>query len=184
MQILKHFQTITMHRHAVIRHCFRAGIRWQGLRHDLSKYSPAEFWTAAKYYQGNRSPNDREREDKGYSAVWMHHKGRNRHHHEYWNDYDLVTHQPHPVKMPLRFVVEMFCDRVAACKIYQKENYTDASPWNYFLRIQGKGMMHPETEALLAQLLQLLRDQGEKAAFHYIRHELLPKGDYGESAKK
>ena len=76
MHIWKHFQTITRHRHAVLRHCFRAGIGLQGLTHDLSKYSPAEFWTAAKYYQGDRSPNDREREEKGYSAVWMHHKGR------------------------------------------------------------------------------------------------------------
>ena len=38
-----HLSTITRHRHKVIAHCARAGILWQGLRHDLSKYSPTEF---------------------------------------------------------------------------------------------------------------------------------------------
>lgn len=183
MHIWKHFQTITRHRHAVLRHCFRAGIGLQGLTHDLSKYSPAEFWTAAKYYQGDRSPNDREREEKGYSAVWMHHKGRNRHHYEYWTDYSLQTRRPAPVKMPLRYVVEMFCDRVAACKIYQGPRYTAESPWNYFLRIRGQGLMHPETEALLETLLQMLRDKGEAETFRYIRTQLLHRGSYGAAQK-
>ena len=83
-----HFRTITKHRHQVIRHCARAGIFWQGLGHDLTKYCPEEFWVGAKYYQGTRSPNEREREEYGYSKAWMHHKGRNKHHFEYWTDYD------------------------------------------------------------------------------------------------
>ena len=33
-----HFSTVTRHRHLVIAHCAKAGILWQGLRHDLSKY--------------------------------------------------------------------------------------------------------------------------------------------------
>ena len=57
-----HFATITRHRHRVIAHCFRVGIGWQGLFHDLSKYSPTEFIPGARYYQGTRSPNERERE--------------------------------------------------------------------------------------------------------------------------
>ena len=80
----KHFCTITRHRHQVIRNCYHAGILWQGLRHDLSKYSPTEFIPGAKYYQGNRSPNAEEREVNGYSVAWMHHQGRNKHHFEYW----------------------------------------------------------------------------------------------------
>lgn len=83
----KHFCTITRHRHQVIRHCRKAGILWQGLRHDLSKYTPTEFIPGARYYIGTRSPNEGERQDKGYSLAWMHHKGRNRHHFEYWTDY-------------------------------------------------------------------------------------------------
>lgn len=40
---IKHFITITKHRHRVMLHCFKAGIPFQGLTHDLSKYSPTEF---------------------------------------------------------------------------------------------------------------------------------------------
>ena len=69
LHFIKHFRTITRHRHKVIAHCAKAGILWQGLRHDLSKYSPTEFIPGAKYYQGNRSPNEKERELYGYSKA-------------------------------------------------------------------------------------------------------------------
>lgn len=166
---IKHFVTITNHRHKVIANCARAGILWQGLRHDLSKYTPTEFVPGAKYYQGTRSPNEREREIYGSSRAWMHHKGRNRHHYEYWTDYNPVTKQIEYVKMPVRFVVEMFCDRVAASKIYNGKNYTDNAPFEYFLRIRGKDRMHPETEALLEKMLVMLKDEGEKKTFAYIK---------------
>lgn len=115
---IKHFRTITRHRHKVIANCARAGILRQGLIHDLSKYSPTEFILGAKYFQGTRSPNEKERELYGYSQAWMHHKGRNRHHYEYWNDYNPKTKQIENVEMPVKYVIEMFCDRVAASKIY------------------------------------------------------------------
>ena len=82
MHPIAHFKTITAHRHLVCRYCFRLGLYGQGLKHDLSKYSPTEFWRGAKYYQGDRSPNDAERMKNGTSLAWLHHKGRNRHHFE------------------------------------------------------------------------------------------------------
>ncbi len=166
----KHFITITNHRHRVILHCFKAGIPMQGLKHDLSKYSPAEFIPGAKYYQGTRSPNEREREEHGYSKAWMHHKGRNRHHYEYWNDYNPKTRRIENVKMPEKYVIEMFCDRVAASKIYNGKNYKDSDPLEYFGRIKGKNRMHPQTEELLNRLLTMLAEKGEKETFAYIKN--------------
>ncbi len=99
----------------------------------------------------------------------MHHKGRNKHHYEYWNDYNPKTKTVENVEMPVRYVIEMFCDRVAASKIYNGENYTDGAPYEYFLRIKGKHRMHPNTEALLDKLLTMLRDEGEEKTFAYIR---------------
>ena len=81
-----HFCTITHHKVLVLRHCFRVGLYWQGLVHDLSKYSPTEFKVGVQYYQGDRSPNTAERAELGYSTAWLHHKGRNKHHYEYWID--------------------------------------------------------------------------------------------------
>ena len=166
---IKHFITITKHRHRVIKHCFKAGIFWQGLKHDLSKYSPAEFIPGAKYYQGTRSPNEAEREIYGYSLAWMHHKGRNRHHFEYWTDYNPKTKKLEPVEMPLNYVKEMFCDRVAASKIYLGDKYTNDEPLKYFLKGKGNRMIHPNTSELLEKLLTMLRDEGEDKTFEYIR---------------
>ncbi|MBQ6263984.1 MAG: catalase [Clostridia bacterium] len=175
---LKHFRTITKHRHAVMRHCFKAGIPLQGIRHDLSKYTPAEFIPGAKYYQGNRSPNEAEREEFGYSSAWLHHKGRNRHHFEYWADYNPKERRVVPVKMPPRYVIEMFCDRVAASKIYQGEKYTDASAFNYFERGRDKRSIHPETSDFLESLLKMLSEKGEDETFAYIRNFLKSGKNY------
>ena len=167
-----HLHTINKHRRKVIANCFRAGIPWRGLMHDLSKYSPTEFWNGVKYFQGMRSPNEAEREDIGYSRAWMHHKGRNRHHFEFWTDYDPVTRLCSPVKMPVVFVAEMFCDRMAASKTYMKKNYTDAAPLQYFLKGKHRRIIHPETSDLLEGWLTLLSEQGEEAVFAEIRREL------------
>ena len=167
---IKHFKTITKHRHAVIRHCFKCGIGWQGLFHDLSKYSPTEFVPGARYYLGNRSPNEKERELFGYSLAWMHHKGRNKHHFEYWNDINPKTKRYEPVPMPLRYMTEMFCDRVAACKIYRGNDYTDAAALEYFLRGNARAKMHEETADKLEEWLRMLAEKGEKETFTYIRN--------------
>ncbi|MBD9047614.1 MAG: catalase [Ruminococcus sp.] len=169
LHFIKHFRTITRHRHKVIAHCAKAGILWQGLWHDLSKYSPTEFIPGAKYYQGTRSPNEKERELYGYSKAWMHHKGRNRHHYEYWNDYNPKSKQIENVEMPLNYVIEMFCDRVAASKIYNGASYTDRDSLDYFGRVKGKHRMHENTEKLLEELLTMLSEKGEEETFAYIR---------------
>lgn len=177
MHPIKHFCTITRHRHQVIRHCIKAGIGWQGLFHDLSKYSPAEFLVGARCYQGTRSPNEEERARYGYSAAWMHHKGRNRHHYEYWCDYHPETHRMTPVKMPPRYVAEMFCDRLAASKIYQGERYTQAHPLAYFMNAKPRRSIHPDTSDLLEGWLTLLAEEGEGAVFREIRR-VVKQGSY------
>lgn len=172
----KHFCTITRHRWKVRSHCFRVGLYWRGLTHDLSKYSPTEFWTGAKYYQGTRSPNSYERELYGYSAAWMHHKGRNRHHFEYWTDYGVSGEGIIGVEMPKKYVAEMFCDRLAASKVYRGQDFQPGDPYQFFQYGKKKRLlMHPATSELLETILIVLRDQGEDAAFDYVRREVLGK---------
>ncbi len=169
-----HFKTITKHRHMVIRHCFKAGIPLRGLLHDLSKYSPTEFWAGARFYMGGvKSPNEAERAEYGYSKAWLHHKGRNRHHFEYWTDYSPIEKKVMPVPMPKKFLVEMFCDRVAASKIYQGTSYTENHPIEYFRRGAANRAIHPETSQVLEKLLVMLSEKGEAEAFRYIRREIL-----------
>ena len=178
MHPIKHFKTITLHRHAVIRHAAKAGILWQGLWHDMSKYSPSEFWRGAKYYTGTASPNVGERNDIGYSEAWMHHKGRNKHHFEYWTDYSVALRKVVPVKMPIRYVVEMFCDRVAASKIYNGDKYTDRDSLNYFMRSKQTRFIHEETSDFLEKLLVMLAEEGEKVTFQYLREMVKNNKEY------
>ena len=129
--------------------CFQVGLYRQGLLHDMSKYSPTEFWVGAKYYQGDRSPNNAEREAIGYSSAWLHHKGRNKHHYEYWIDYSMqaLPGGMAPVPMPDRYIAEMIMDRIAASKVYMGDKYTDRSPLDYYYRGTDKALIHPETKA-------------------------------------
>lgn len=173
MKAWQHFKTICHHRHLVCQGCFRVGLYWQGLTHDLSKFSPTEFRCGAKYYQGNRSPNTAQREAEGCSTAWMHHKGRNRHHYEYWSDLQPETRQYGPVPMPRKYLVEMVMDRRAACMTYQGKAYTDASAFLYYDRSKEKMLMHPQTRRELEFLLTMLRDQGEDATFSYIKDHVL-----------
>ena len=176
MNIIGHFKTITSHKLMVMRYCFRVGLYWRGLMHDLSKYTPTEFIPGVKYYQGTRSPNSAEREDKGYSSAWLHHKGRNRHHLEYWTDYALGDDKRIvPVEMPKIYVAEMLCDRIAASRVYKKEAYTDAAPYEYFMRSKEQGVIHPKTKELLLKLLVMLKDEGEDATLRYVKRELVKK---------
>ena len=171
----KHLKTINHHKWLVMKNCFRLGMYKQGLLHDLSKYSPTEFLVGVKYYQGNRSPNNAEREDKGYTSACLHHKGRNKHHLEYWLDYDLVNGGVTGMKMPVKYVVEMFCDRIAASRNYNKDAYTDRMPLEYFQKGKAKALLHPESAALLEKLLTMLAEQGEDKTFDYIKREILTK---------
>ncbi len=167
-----HLRTVNQHRHKVLEHCVRAGIPWRGLLHDLSKYSPSEFIPGVRYFQGNRSPNEREREVDGSSKAWMHHKGRNRHHFEYWMDYNPVTKIMEPVKMPDIFIFEMFCDRVAASKIYNKDKYNDSKPLEYYLISKTSRLIEKTTAEKIEFLLTMLRDRGEDEVFRYIRRKV------------
>ena len=171
-----HLKTISYHKYLVMQGCFKVGLYKQGLLHDLSKYCPSEFIVGAKYYQGNRSPNNAEREDIGYSSAWLHHKGRNKHHYEYWIDYsEAVEAGLVPVPIPDRYLVEMFMDRVAASKVYNGKNYTDKSPLEYYESGKCIRLLHKKTKKKLEFLLHMLAEKGEDYTFRYIRKRILVK---------
>ena len=173
MKAFAHFKTITWHRWLVRQGCFKVGLIKQGLLHDLSKYGPAEFLTGIRYYQGTRSPNAAEREDKGYSEAWMHHKGRNKHHYEYWSDLNIKTGKFEHFPMPRKYFVEMIMDRRAACMTYEGDGYTSGSALRYYHSSRERCLMPPQTQQELEFLLTMLRDEGEEATFSYLKNHVL-----------
>ena len=178
-KVFGHFKTITTHKLVVMKECFKIGLYKQGLLHDLSKYGPVEFLEGCKFYTGTQSPHHKERASKGYSEAWLHHKGRNKHHFEYWIDYSMDSGKGlEGTKMPPNYVAEMMMDRIAAAKVYNKGSYNDHQPLDYYERGKHAYMIHPETRALLEFLLHMLDEQGEEVMFDYIRKNLVGKKDY------
>lgn len=176
-----HLKTVLTHKKAVFYHARKVGIPVQGFFHDMSKFSPPEFLVGIKYFYGDKSPNEGERLEYGYSKAWLHHKGRNKHHFEYWTDYNPKERKVMAVKMPLKYCIEMFCDRVAASKTYQGEKYTNNHPIEYFIRGKDFRFIHPETSDLLESWLVMLSEKGEDETYRYIREYYK---DYKKGLKK
>ena len=175
-----HFKTITHHKLLVMKYCFQVGLYRQGLLHDLSKYTPVEFLPGCRYYQGTSSPNNAEREDKGVSLAWLHHKGRNKHHFEYWVDYALQDDRMiMGAQMPRKYVAEMVLDRISASKNYLGDAYTREEPLKYFLKTRDKlWFIHPKTKKELEALLRILNDHGEKKMLHYLKYRYLKENQH------
>lgn len=141
--IFLHFKLITYHRWLVFKLCCKAGEPWRGLTHDLSKYSPTEFFESVKYYTGRNSPITGAKKDKGYSVAWLHHKGRNKHHAEYWIDDNAPEKTP---VIPYKYCVEMICDKIAAGKAYMKKEFTYQYELDYWMKEKEKIRINKKVE--------------------------------------
>ncbi len=153
----KYFKTICKHKAVVFHECKKCGITWRGLIHDLSKFSPSEFSASAKYY--NNEKGSVNKDSCGYTEAWLHHKGINKHHWEWWIDFgsngEIIAN-----KIPSKYVVEMLCDWIGAGKVYENTKWTQSSPLEYYNKVRKGRYFHPETEKLILYLLELIRDKG------------------------
>lgn len=156
--IFLHTALVIRHRHKVFIHAVKCGIPFRGLVHDLSKFSPSEFFESVKFYQGNRSPIGVARRQMGVSKAWLHHKGRNKHHVEYWYDSECSI----PPMMPYKYAVECVCDKISATKTYAKKSYNDSLPLVHWERYGCKAPCNPKTYAFIEKVFVDLKDHGEK----------------------
>lgn len=154
-----HLRTVNKHRKMVRKLCFKCGLYWQGITHDLSKYSPVEFWNGVRFYTGTCSPHVGERKKYDYSKAWLHHKGHNKHHAEYWQDI-RENGISEPIEMPFEYFAEMICDRVAASMIYNGKNYTDSCPLDYYMSHKDENQFHISTQLQLEDWLKCIEEEG------------------------
>ena len=158
MNSLKHLKTVLTHKHFVFFFARKLGIGWQGFWHDMSKLSPTEFLESVKYYTGTRSPIDVCKEVNGYSAAWLHHKGRNPHHYEHWQD--NFDKGGEPLKMPDKYVKEMICDYLAAGRAYKGKDFDFNSEWVWWEnKIKNNIAMHPENKEAVNTILSRLNSR-------------------------
>ena len=145
----KHFTVITKHKWYVGMECFKIGLYWQGLTHDLSKYSLTEFFISAKHFQGSSSPIDTEIVKKGYSIAWLNHKNKNKHHFQYWIHYNRGDVKPVP--MPKKYMKELACDFIGAGKGYDN-NSDKTAPLRYWSGQIDKTFIHKNTQDYIKRL--------------------------------
>lgn len=152
-----HLNLVNRHRFKVFKLCLKAGIPFRGLVHDLSKYSPTEFFESVKYYDGGKSPISNCKKENGYSKAWLHHKGRNKHHHEYWYDYEAPEKTP---IMPYKYTVEMICDTLAAGMTYQREKWTNDYQLHYYLKDRERKHINPKIDSILLEVYESIGKDG------------------------
>lgn len=161
-KFFKHLALVSRHKWEVFKLCCLAGIPWRGFIHDLSKFSPIEFWESVKYYNGHRSPLAVSREVNGYSKAWLHHQGRNKHHWEYWID-GYVTKEGYGCVIPFKFACEMVCDMIAASKVYKGKDYTLLAPLNYFEAQNYGRFVHADIQKFMRVAFTAYSIDGNKA---------------------
>ena len=160
--LFKHIALVLHHKRLVLIHCTKCGLFWRGLVHDTSKFSREELFESAKYFRGYRSPIGVCRQETGMSRAWLHHKGRNKHHLEYWYDYDCEV-QP---LMPYKYAVECVCDKLAATKTYSGKDYTTDKPHLHWQKYGRNTPANPKILAFFDRVFLDIKDKGEKAVLN------------------
>ena len=180
--IIGHIKTVTKHKWIVFKLACRAGIPWRGFWHDFSKFSPTEFGESIKYYVGVHSPITEAKKDKGYSDAWLHHKGRNKHHLEYWIDFDA---KPVVTVIPYEYAVEKVCDDLSAGMVYNGKNWKQDTEYNYYMLQREKVLVHPKIDNFLTEVFLQVKENGVKQTITknnlktlYKKHCIDDKNEY------
>jgi hypothetical protein len=166
--LIKHLKIINNHKKFVRKACFKMGLFWQGIMHDMSKYSLTEL-LICKYYSGNRSPHQNAREALGYSPSWIHHYHTNKHHFQYWWD-ESEDGEIIPMKMPYKYVIESFCDMLGASKAYNPKNWEPGMLLTYWQdKCVGKRIMQVKSTQLVDFLITKLAELGENEFYKWYK---------------
>lgn len=140
--------------------------------HDNSKFGLTEFVSSARYFQGNSSPIEKEKAERGYSKAWQHHKGHNPHHWEYWIDFDsdgkIIAN-----KIPYPYLVEMVCDWVGAGMVYNKGNWKPSDPLAYYNKVRKGRHFHPDTEYFITIFLEQIERKGLSGLHKMARNRIV-----------
>lgn len=155
--IRKYLWYVIKHKYFVAIECFKVGLIWRGIKHDIDKLFPDEFFPYAFHFYKDKRP---ERDKTGYykpvdtgnykfEEAWLKHCRRNTHH---WQYYALAT-ENNIIKyyeMPYKDCLEMICDWKGAGKA-QKSIY-DVKQW---YEINGrKILLHPNSKKIIELLLR------------------------------
>ena len=139
MKYFKYLKYVLRHKYFVMVECFKVGLYWRGIMHDISKFYPSEFIPYARYFYGEYQtseeifnnlpdggfPLSKEVVKRQFDFAWLKHQKRNPHHWQWWllqNDTDGFV----ALDMSDVYIKEMICDWIGAGKaITGKREYKE-----------------------------------------------------------
>ena len=112
---LHYLKYVLVHKWWVMVECFKVGLFWRGIVHDMSKFLPSEFIPYARFFHGKKvrsktgyyKPTDTG--DLAFDMAWFRHQKRNDHHWQWW----VLPEDERGVKllpMSEEARLEMLCD--------------------------------------------------------------------------
>lgn len=141
---LKYMSYILRHKYYVMRECFKIGLYWRGLAHDLSKLLPSEWGPYVNNFYGKAVTESIE-----FKTAWLHHQHRNPHHWQYW----LIKEDNgplYPLPMPDKYIKEMVADWRSASRA--NKGFDDTINW--YEANKHKMILEEETRHRVEALLK------------------------------
>jgi hypothetical protein len=134
-----HIYYLMRHKYFVFVECFKMGLFWQGITHDLSKLSPTELGPYSRMFYTDKKPiRDKTGYYKPYDTgneefelAWLNHTRKNKHHWQFW----VLPHDRNDegcekiFDMPEKYALEMIADWMGAAKA-QRNNHTALEWYN------------------------------------------------------
>lgn len=158
---LRYLSYVVRHKWYVGIECFKHGLFWRGLTHDLSKFRPSEWFAYANHFYGRETTK---KDGVGYSKgddagdapfdyAWLLHQKRQDHHHQWWlvlgDDGTLKA-----VQMSKHAGIEMLCDWIGASKAQGFDGKGDLRNW--YEKNKGNMRLHECTRSFVEVILARL----------------------------
>jgi hypothetical protein len=149
MKYIKYLWYLIRHKWFVMIECFKEGLVWQGIVHDLDKFRWDSFKCYSDFMGSDRFTTSVPESlyartgSREMNKVWLRHRKINKHHWQYY-----CYGRKEPRQMPYRYVVEMVCDWKGAMKAH---GVSDLKAW--YLYSRDSMVLHEHTRRLLNKLI-------------------------------
>lgn len=160
MMYLSYIWYVLKHKWFVMIECFKMGLYFRGIIHDLSKFYPVEFIAYSKHFCGNINKgrdktgnyNPFENSSEEFKRAWLHHAHHNDHHWQYWFLETCNEEIVYPMNEDC--IKEMLCDWVGAGKA--QNNIMPIKDW--YLVNMWNMKFHPETRGYIEDFLGITEE--------------------------
>jgi len=152
------------HRWYVLLECWRRGLIWRGLTHDLTKFLGGEWLPYVEHFYGAKARKWRDETgyykptdtgDPAFDLAWLRHQHRNDHHWQWWILTEDESGRPVALPMSEAARVEMLCDWIGASRAQGHGGMGGPSGVRaWYAKHGAKMILHSDTRAWVENRLR------------------------------